>query len=73
MTPDCFRSNIEGNQEIYVTAAQGGPARRITNTPTHEGWPKCAPNGHNILYDLNPGNTDIRTVDMAAALTLAQR
>ncbi len=43
-----FESTDSGAMEIYVTAADGGDAQRLTSDGGH--WPRWSPDGGRIIY-----------------------
>ncbi len=46
-----FRSNRDGNSEIYVMNDDGSNIRRLTNNPLSDGRPRWSPDGKQIVFD----------------------
>ena len=45
-----FEQVVDGNQDIYVIAAGGGVARRLTDDPALDGLPRWTPDGASIVF-----------------------
>jgi rhamnogalacturonyl hydrolase YesR/Tol biopolymer transport system component len=71
-TTIAFRSERDGNSEIYVMDANGSHQRRVTNNPAFDGYPSLAPDGSGIaftswrtgvpqVYSVNLGGTGLIT------------
>ena len=63
-----FRSDRDGNFEIYVMAVAGGPATRLTTTDQGEGALSWSPDGTTVLYGLNSGTANIVRIDVGPML-----
>ncbi len=53
-----FLSKRDGLPDIYVAAADGSQARRITHTPGAESWPHWTGDGR-LIFSANPGGRDV--------------
>jgi rhamnogalacturonyl hydrolase YesR len=71
-TTIAFRSERDGNSEIYVMDANGAHQRRVTNVPAFDGYPSITPDGSGIaftsapagmpqVYSINLGGTGLIT------------
>ena len=49
-TTIAFRSEQDGNSEIYVMDANGSHQRRVTDNPAFDGYPSLAPDGSGIAF-----------------------
>ncbi len=45
-----FRSERDGNSEIYMMSADGSRVRRITNDPAFDGYPSIVPDGSGVVF-----------------------
>jgi Tol biopolymer transport system component len=45
-----FEQEVDGNSDIYVVPAVGGPARRITEDPGHDSLARWTPDGRHIIF-----------------------
>jgi len=45
-----YEQEIDGNSDIYVVPAAGGPARRITEDPGHDSLARWTPDGQRIVF-----------------------
>ncbi|MFP3854140.1 MAG: TolB family protein [Anaerolineales bacterium] len=64
LSPDgqqlAFRSNRDGNWELYTLELATGQVRRLTNTPGYEGKPSWSPDGRWLVYEAyKDGDMDI--------------
>ncbi len=56
--------------DVWIMAASGGNARRVTQGPTNDQWPRWSPDGKSIAYFTNPrGNADIVVLDVGTGRT----
>ena len=71
-----FESNRDGNVEVYVINASGGPARNVSNVPlADDHGPTWSPDGQQLVFYSNrEGNWDVfvTTVDGASVTNLTQ-
>jgi dipeptidyl aminopeptidase/acylaminoacyl peptidase len=51
-----FASDRDGNEEIYVLAADGAVAR-LTNDPANDEWPSLSPDGSEVVFDSERGGS----------------
>jgi Tol biopolymer transport system component len=54
-----YRSNSDGNWELYAVPANGGTPRRLTSTSGDEGTPVWTPDGRHLVYTLRQGKGEI--------------
>lgn len=55
-----FRSEWQGNSDVYAMDAEGGELRRLTHDPASDAWPRVSPGGRWILFQSDrSGNNDI--------------
>lgn len=55
-----FRSDRDGNNEIYVMAANGADPRNLTNDSGSDSGPTWSPDGSRIAFTaMRNGNSDI--------------
>jgi serine/threonine-protein kinase len=55
-----FNSNLEGNQDIFVTPAEGGEPIRVTRDPGGDFHPDFSPDGSEIVfYSARHGSRDV--------------
>jgi Tol biopolymer transport system component len=55
-----YEHNIDGNDDIYVVPAGGGPERRLTDDPGEDGLARWTPDGKSIVFTSNrTGNPQI--------------
>ena len=45
-----YEQEVDGNSDIYVVPAVGGPARRITEDPGHDSLARWTPDGRRIIF-----------------------
>jgi TolB protein len=45
-----YEREVDGNQDLYVLPANGGPVRRLTNDPATDGLPRWNPDGRRVLF-----------------------
>ena len=66
-TPDskiAFRSDRDGNAEIYVMDADGSNQINLTNNAAGDEWPSWSPDGSQIAFDsIRDGNFEIYVMD----------
>lgn len=48
-----YEQEIDGNSDIYVVPATGGPPRRITEDPGHDSLARWTPDGQRIVFTSN--------------------
>jgi TolB protein len=52
-----FEREVEGNLDLYLIPAGGGPERRLTDSPGEDGLARFSPDGERILFtSLRTGN-----------------
>jgi TolB protein len=60
-----YDSDVEGNDEIYLLPAGGGPAINLTQHPAEDRHPAWSPNGNRIAFQSNrDGNWEIYTLGL---------
>ncbi|MCA9882082.1 MAG: PD40 domain-containing protein [Anaerolineae bacterium] len=52
-----FRSNRDGNQEIYLMDIDTGQVRNLSNHPNLDWWPSFSPDGQRIAFIAQRGGT----------------
>jgi Tol biopolymer transport system component len=58
-----FEREVNGNLDLYVIPADGGPERRLTETPGEDGLARWSPDGERILFtSLRTGNYQLYEV-----------
>ena len=70
-----FRSDRDGNWEIYVMDLDGTPLRRLTNNPAKDEMPRWSPDGKQIVFrSERDGSQELYTMtaDGAAATRLTK-
>jgi Tol biopolymer transport system component len=50
-----FERTVDGNTDVYVMPASGGPERRLTRDPAEDALPRFAPDGHSIVFSSRRG------------------
>ena len=66
VSPDGSRIAVALRGDIWVLAAAGGDATRVTNGPATDDWPRWSPDGKKLAYFSDAqGNDDIFVVDIA--------
>lgn len=61
-----FITALQGQPDLYLISAEGGIARRLTNTPTPEQMPRWSGDGQQISYlSYEAGNPEIFVMDLA--------
>jgi len=45
-----YEREVNGNQDLYVLPADGGPERRLTTHPSVDGLPRWSPDGRSVLF-----------------------
>ena len=59
-----FKSERDGNREIYVMDADGRNPRNLTKNPADDWTPSWSPNGERIAFNTRrPGNSEIYVMD----------
>jgi TolB protein len=58
-----FEREVNGNLDLYLIPAGGGPERRLTDTPGEDGLARWSPDGERILFtSLRTGNYQLYEV-----------
>jgi Tol biopolymer transport system component len=58
-----FTSNRDGNQEIYVAAADGSTVARLTNDKAYDDQPALSPDGKSVVFVSNrDGNNELYVI-----------
>lgn len=58
-----FTSNRDGNQEIYVAAADGSSVARLTNDKAYDDQPALSPDGKSVVFVSNrDGNNELYVI-----------
>jgi Tol biopolymer transport system component len=58
-----FEWTVEGNQDLYVVGAAGGPPRRLTNDPHVDALPRWSPDGTRVFFTSDrSGNWQVYSV-----------
>ena len=61
-----FERELAGNLDLYLIPADGGPERRLTDTPGEDGLARFSPDGERILFtSLRTGNYQLYEVKAA--------
>jgi Tol biopolymer transport system component len=61
-----FINALQGQPDMYLSAAEGGIARRLTNSPTPEQMPRWSSDGQKISYiSYEDGNAEIYVMELA--------
>jgi Tol biopolymer transport system component len=61
-----FITGLQGQPDLYLSAAEGGIARRLTNTPSPEQMPRWSSDGQRISYvSYEDGNPEIYVMELA--------
>jgi Tol biopolymer transport system component len=61
-----FITALQGQPDLYLSTAEGGIARRLTNTPTPEQMPRWSADGRKISYvSYQDGNPEIYVLEIA--------
>ncbi len=61
-----FRSERDGNSEIYLMDADGSNLRRVTDDPAFDGYPSLIPDGSGVVFVSNrSGQWNVYVVNLA--------
>ena len=61
-----FRSERDGNSEIYLMAADGSNLHRVTEDPAFDGYPSIIPDGSGVIFVSNrSGQWNVYVADLA--------
>lgn len=66
-----FRSERDGQSELYAMAADGSDVERLTDNPAFDGYPSYSPNGRWIVFQSARGGSDqVYMLDLQTKLVL---
>jgi TolB protein len=61
-----FEREVDGNLDLYLIPAGGGPERRLTDSPGEDGLARFTPDGERILFtSLRTGNYQLYEIPVA--------
>ncbi|MDA1196037.1 MAG: S41 family peptidase, partial [Planctomycetota bacterium] len=67
LSKDGARMAFSLHGDIWITAGNGGDARRVTSGPHKDEWPRFSPNGQTLAFQSDrSGNSDIWLLDLGS-------